>query len=367
MNHLNKTRSLIVAIIIVSLLSPIVLAKAPTQYEYTLEYKFENRGTTDFVLTDEDVAIPLFINTTGTTVKLDYMSKEYRVEVMDEDGNKGAIVDIDLTLSPGKEESFSAIYKISSSELEVPDFSLSTAEGFDEIPSDLVDEYCFSTETFPSDGPMFYDLATELVDEDDSVLEAVSTLVEFIIDETTYCNFEVPQYPNITLTEQEGDCDDQSILLITMCRSLDIPAYLQVGIYVHGAINDQDTSWDDHLINEAGGVAWHGWAMIYIPPYGWVPVDLTLANAGSGLELIQSAPEYNSNIIPVMNVSKQPYIGGTLETRDRFINSTVYVTVSDKAGTIYSADNPLQNYLLLGLGAALLIAIGMMFRYSNRE
>jgi transglutaminase-like putative cysteine protease len=358
---------LIAALMLLNLFSPLVLAKTPIVYEYTLEYRFENRGTTDFTLTEGDVAFPLFINTTGTSVKVAEISREYDVEVMDDDGNKGLMVDIDLTLSPGEEEVYSGVYRIMSSEIEVPEFDLAAAEGFDEIPSELVDEYCFSTETFPMDDPMFYDIASGLVDEDDTVLETVSTLVEYVVEETTYHNYETPQYPNSTLANHLGDCDDQSILLITMCRSLDIPAYLQVGIYVNNAINDQDSSWDDHLVNNADGIAWHGWAMIYIPPWGWIPVDLTMTNADSGLELIQSAPEYNSDIIPVLNVSKQPYIGGTIETRDRFINSTVYVTVSDKVEVTYSADNPLQNYLLLGLGAALLIAIGLMFRYGNQE
>ena len=355
------------AVLVLSLLSSSVYAKAPVQYEYTLTYDFENRGTTSFTLTEEDISIPIFMNTTGSTVTLDSVTSEYTVDAIDLDGNKAAIVDMDLTLSPGEVESFSATYKIASSEQETPDYSFSSAEGFDAIPVELVTEYCFPTETFPIDNPMFGDLASELVDGDATVLEAVSDLVEYIVDETTYCNYEVPQYPNNTLANNLGDCDDQSILLITMCRSLNIPAYLQVGVYFHSAINDQDSSWDNHLINEADGVAWHGWAMVYIPPWGWVPVDLTMTNADSGLGLIKSAPEYGSNIVPVLDVSKQAYIGGTLETRERFINSDVYVTVSDKAEVVYSSDNPFQNYLLLGLGAALLIALGLMFRYGDRN
>ena len=187
------------------------------------------------------------------------------------------------------------------------------------------------------------------------------------MDNTTYCNFEVPQYPSDTLANHLGDCDDQSILLITMLRSLGIPAYLQVGIYIHPSIDDSDTSWEGHLTNEAKGVGWHGWTMVYIPPWGWVPVDLTLTSAKSGLDLIQNSPEYGVNIIPVMNVSTQPYIGATLETRERIINSSIYVTVSDEAHAVYGADNPFQNYLLIGLGLALLVSIGLMFRSSGKQ
>ena len=367
MNHLIKTRTLLGVIIALSLLTPITLGEEPTQYVYTLSYIFENQGTIDFELTQEDVSIPLFMNTSWQTVKLEEVDQEYTVRVIDSDGNRGAIIGINRLLSPGQEESFTAKYTISSLEQAVPSFELDAAQGIETVPQNLIDEYTLSTETFPSDDPLFHELASELVSDEDTVLESVATLVEYIMENTTYCNFEVPQYPSKTLEDQLGDCDDQSILLITMCRSLNIPAYLQVGIYVHPAINEDDTTWEGHLTNEADGVGWHGWAMIYIPPWGWVPVDLTLADSDSGLELIRNAPEYGENIIPVLNVSTQSYIGETLDTRERIINSPIYVTIIDEAHTVYSADNPFQNYLLLGLGAALLIAIGLMFYWSGRE
>lgn len=364
---MSKTKTLLGIFLALSLLTPVTLGAAPTQYVYTLSYRFENRGTTDIELTTEDVSIPLFMNTSYQTVKLEEIDQEYSVKVIDSDGNRGAVIGIPRLLLPGQEESFTAKYTISSTAQETPSFELEEAQGIDLIPENLIQDFTVSTETFPSDDSMFHELATEIVSPDQSVLVQVATLVDYIIENTTYCNFEVPQYPSKTLEDQLGDCDDQSILLITMCRSLNIPAFLQVGIYVHPAINEEDTTWEGHLINQADGVGWHGWAMIYIPPWGWVPVDLTLSNSDTGLDLIRDAPEYGDNIIPVLNVSTQSYIGETHATRERIINSSLYVTVSDEAHTIYSADNPFQNYLLLGLGAALLIAIGLMFFAGNRR
>ena len=364
---MSKTKTLLSVILIVCLLSPVTLGIEPTQYIYTLTYMFENRGDTDFELTPEDVSIPVFMNTSYQTVKLEEVTQEYSVQVIDDDGNSAAVVGINRLLLPGQEESFTAKYTISSLDEEVPSFDLIDAQGFEMIPENLVEEYTVSTETFPADDPMFMELGMSVVSDEDTVLESVAALVEYIFDNTTYCNFDVPHYPSETLENHLGDCDDQSILLITICRSLDIPAYLQVGIFVHPSIDDSDTSWDGHLINEADGVGWHGWAMVYIPPWGWVPVDLTLTNSESGLDLIRNAPEYYDNIIPVLNVSQQSYIGDTLAARDRITNSTVYVTVSDEAHIVYRADNPFQNYLLLGLGVALLIAIGLMFYYSSKK
>jgi len=367
LNHLTKSKVIIGLILVLSLLTPVISGEEPTQYVYSLSYIFENRGTTDFQLTQEDVTIPLFMNTSWQTTKLEEVDQEYSVKIIDSDNNLGAIIGINRLLLPGQKESFTAKYTISSTEQEVPSFELGDAQEVESIPEDLITEYTLSTETFPSDDSLFQELAMEIVSDEETVLESVASLVEYIMDNTTYCNFEVPQYPSKTLEDQLGDCDDQSILLITLCRSLDIPAYLQVGIYIHPAIDEEDTTWEGHLINEADGVGWHGWAMIYIPPWGWIPIDLTLANSNSGLDLIRNAPEFGDNIIPVLNVSKQSYIGETLATRDRIINSSLYVTVRDEAHEVYSADNPFQNYLLLCLGAALLVAIGLMFFAGNRD
>ncbi len=244
MNYLRKTRSLIIVLLAFSLITPVTLGKAPTQYVYSLSYRFENRGTTDFTLTREDVSIPLFMNTSWQSIRLEEVDQDYSVTVMDLDGNKGAVIGISLLLLPGQEESFTAKYTISSTEQEIPSFNLNDAQGNDNIPSNLIEKYTISSETFPADDPQFGELASRITSDKQSVLESVSALVDYIMSNTTYHNFEVPQYPSKTLEDQLGDCDDQSILLITLCRSLNIPAYLQVGIYVHPAINDEDTSWD---------------------------------------------------------------------------------------------------------------------------
>jgi transglutaminase-like putative cysteine protease len=366
LNHLNKQRAVFVFIIVLSLLSPLVYGKEPTQYVYTLSYSFENKGNTSIALTQDDVSVPLFMNTSWQTVKLEEASHNYDVQIIDSDGNPAAIMGINRELTPGQEESFNASFKIFSSDKPKPSYDTVDAQGFDKIPENLIEQYSVSTETFPCDDPMYYQIASKIIANEDTVLGTVSALVEYVMDNTTYCSFDVPQYPNATFKDHLGDCDDQSILLITMLRSLKIPAYMQVGIYIHSAIDEHDTSWNGHLTNIEKGVGWHGWTMVYIPPWGWVPVDLTLTNAESGLKLIENAPEYGTNIIPALNISTQPYIGSTVGTKTRVESSSLFVTVTDEAHVVYSADNPLQNYVLLGLGAALLVAIGLMFRSSNK-
>jgi len=58
------------------------------------------------------------------------------------------------------------------------------------------------------------------------------------------------------LSHRYGDCGQEALLFITLCRSQGIPARWQSG-------------WD--MFPDAHDI--HDWAEIYLAPYGWVPVD----------------------------------------------------------------------------------------------
>jgi transglutaminase-like putative cysteine protease len=60
-----------------------------------------------------------------------------------------------------------------------------------------------------------------------------------------------------------GDCGTQSMLFSAFCRSLGIPARAIGGYQM--------------LLRDAPGT--HFWAQYYLPNYGWVPVDPTVADA----------------------------------------------------------------------------------------
>jgi hypothetical protein len=338
-------------------------SKASLKYHYVLSYKFENRGDNPIELFEDDLTIPFFMETSSQTVNIARSSHELKQVIMDEDGNEGAIVDVDRVLDAHDSLSFNVTYIIESTRQQKPRIERSQAQGFDSIPINLVKEYSLSSETFTVNDPKIKELANSFKD-DLTVLETIVNILEWFKENTTYCNFEIPLYPAITLKDGLGDCDDQAILFITMCRSIGIPAYLQIGILIHGSLEDNKTSWDGHLTNIQDGVGWHGWAMVYVPPWGWLPVDLTLTQSEEGINIIKNAPEYEVNIISALNVSKQPYIGETIATRERISNSTLYITISDEAKI--SKNNPFWvNYGIIGLSLAILLSILLMYRTSS--
>ena len=361
-----KRNAALIALVILFSVHPIVYAAAPIRYRYTLSYRFENKGTESVELFREDIAIPLFLDTEWQEVDIEETDTPLGETLTDEDGNRWAVVDVPRTLDPGGEASFTITYRIESMLKPWPELSVPDAEGFDAIPSELADTYTNSTETFMSDDPHVSKLAHDVAGRSPTVLDAVVNMIDWLAANTEYCNFEVPRYPNQTAVDGLGDCDDQSILLISMCRSLGIPAYLQVGIVIHPSIVDSETSWEGHLNDTRDGVGWHAWAMIYVPPWGWLPVDLTLVQEDGGLDVITGAPEYESNIIPCFDVNRQSYIGESLATRERFISSTVYVEIADEAERIESGIPRGELYIVAGLGLAVTAAIILMFASERR-
>jgi hypothetical protein len=98
--------------------------------------------------------------------------------------------------------------------------------------------------------------------------------------------------------------------------------------------------------------------MVYVPPWGWIPVDLTLTNAREPIDMILDAPEYSSNIITAFNVSEQHYIGGSRSSREMLIASDIYITIADIA--IDSPNQPFwssSTLIVVFVGGAVLVGI----------
>jgi len=131
-------------------------------------------------------------------------------------------------------------------------------------------------------------------------------------------------YPNETLARSKGDCDDQAILFITLCRIRKIPSYLQIG-YVHDpTIRTNETRWEGHATIFQKGIGGHGWAMAYIPPWGWLPVDLTFWYYDP-LNAIKTAAVTSQSVIQYMNVSQMDYVASQREAGEFLQNNSFYV------------------------------------------
>lgn len=114
--------------------------------------------------------------------------------------------------------------------------------------------------------PTIRNLANTLTSDSATVYENVKSIYDYIRQNVAYQTISGsdPKSCLDTLADGAGDCDDQSILLLSLCRSVDIPAWLVFGTMY------------DSIRGEWGP---HAWAEIYIP----------LASGGAEEVVIDSA------------------------------------------------------------------------------
>lgn len=103
-------------------------------------------------------------------------------------------------------------------------------------------------------------LANELTAKQRSPLEKARKIFDWVSENIKY------EYPDEslrgadkTLRRRKGDCGEFARLFVALCRAIGIPARPITAL------------WQE----QNGG---HVWAEIYFSPYGWMPVDTTIAN-----------------------------------------------------------------------------------------
>ena len=109
--------------------------------------------------------------------------------------------------------------------------------------------------------PSLVELAHKITDGIDSPLEKARAIFDFIDPYPWSSAIEystIPNIPEYVAHLKRGDCGQQSLLFITLCRIAGIPAHFQSGFMMH-----------------PNGENMHDWSEIYFEGIGWVPVDMS--------------------------------------------------------------------------------------------
>jgi len=103
------------------------------------------------------------------------------------------------------------------------------------------------------------DLTKKIIDKDDFILNNIQSVFNFIIKNFKY------SYPikkrgvkHLNLKQLKGDCGEYSSLFVTMCRILKIPARNSTGFVI---------------FPKRKKIVEHGWASVYLKPFGWLDFD----------------------------------------------------------------------------------------------
>ena len=333
-------------------------------YRIRSEVTYVNEGVHPWNLSKEDLTFYLFMNTTLQEVRLVDASHPISYKSVDEDGNSYLILEADkLKIYPN--ENFTCLLEFNAVR---PKKSVVTLDGepgsLKDIPSSLKESFCVGNAVWQIDDCDLRRLA-ETEAKSDIVLDIVLNYVKWIKSNIRYSfGQETPMYPNETYRLRRGDCDDQAILLITLCRIYGIPAYLQLGcIYDPTQPYRELNLWGGHFIYEAERISWHGWAMVYIPPWGWLPVDLTFME-DEPITAITDAAVNSESLIVYMNVSNQDYVRENRMLKSYLEKNNFKIVMHDSMELIETSGFPFTTDLNLQIQGKLITSTSSRRLYA---
>lgn len=298
----------------------------------TVIYENKNANGTMWQLAEDEKELGLFMNNSWQTVYL--LNASYPIENtnVDEDGNPVAFVDFPQpTIPPGENLTFTVFYKVVLKPRALSSILLNNSGTLADIPQSLVDIFCLANGPWQPNDPAIDALADEVAVDKTKVLEIVLGFVSWIKQNVRYATLDVPRYPNETLLQHAGDCDDQANLLISLCRAMGIPAYLQIGCIYMPTKQTTNSYWNGQWISTLTKIGWHGWAIVYVPPWGWLPVDLTYAEGieSDPLNSIVNAAIITQPTVQYGNITVADYVLDSFAWRNSIISKEFHIQTHD--------------------------------------
>jgi sugar lactone lactonase YvrE len=130
----------------------------------------------------------------------------------------------------------------------------------DQVPEEIGSKYLEDNEKFQITSPVIQQAVKSVTGEENNPYWIMRNIFDYI---NAHMYYEMSGGWNTAptvLTRGNGSCSEYTFVFIAMCRAAGIPARYVGSVVVRG----EDASMDD---------VFHRWAEVYLPGYGWIPVD----------------------------------------------------------------------------------------------
>jgi transglutaminase-like putative cysteine protease len=154
----------------------------------------------------------------------------------------------------------------------------------DEIPRDVRRAYLIDGDKYRLDDPLIQRTVAEVVGDETNAYQVMRALYDHILDSMHY---ELAGGWNVApavLERGSGSCSEYTFVFIALCRAAGLPAR-----YVGSVVR----RYDDAAVDDV----FHRWAEVYLPPYGWVPVDASRGDKPTPAEQASSIGHLDSGLV----------------------------------------------------------------------
>ncbi|MFH1214403.1 MAG: transglutaminase domain-containing protein [Candidatus Neomarinimicrobiota bacterium] len=132
--------------------------------------------------------------------------------------------------------------------------------GLEKIPADIKQKYLENNEKYQFDHPVILDAVQAAVGKEQNPYWIARKIFNYLIAKMYYERVGGWNTAPTVLARGNGSCSEYTFVFIAMCRAAGLPARYVGSVVVRG----DDVCWDD---------VFHRWVEVYLPNYGWIPVD----------------------------------------------------------------------------------------------
>ena len=155
-----------------------------------------------------------------------------------------------------------------------------------DYPASITDRYLQLPHDFPE---TVKGLARELTQDEDNPYDMVEAIRRYLLSLPYSVNVVIPPpgqdwVEHFLLVHRKGYCQNYASAMITMLRSMGIPARLAVG-FAPGVWDEGREVWDVQARH------YHAWPEVYFPDYGWIEFEPTPADVQPSLEYMGIRPQ----------------------------------------------------------------------------
>ncbi|MFH2142385.1 MAG: transglutaminase domain-containing protein [Bacteroidota bacterium] len=129
-----------------------------------------------------------------------------------------------------------------------------------EIPDEIKKKYLENNEKYQYDDPIVQKAVKDAVGEEKNPYWIARKIFNYLINNMYYEMTGGWNTAPTVIDRGNGSCSEYSFAYISMCRAAGLPARYVGSVVMRG----DDTSMDD---------VFHRWVEVYLPNYGWIPVD----------------------------------------------------------------------------------------------
>ncbi len=246
-----------------------VISAGVVNYRYahlTFEFVFTNTGPGDVTNLDIYVAVPP--DRDNQTISNLTFSGPYAPAV-DQYGQQIALFKVpQVAAGETTSVSWEADVKI-----EAQDFHLDPAKttGLDTIPPEIIATYTSDEDKYRLDSPIIQNAAAVAANGATNPYWIARNIHDYIAEHMSYYNDGKWSDAETVYVQRIASCSEYAFLFVSLCRANGLPAR-----YVAGTRDRKPGVYVDDLF--------HRWTEVYLPPYGWVPIDTLHDDRRDGIQ-----------------------------------------------------------------------------------